>query len=75
MIEVFSLVAFRFSLGIGLYIEHEENKLIADNDSANGYSSFEGLIIRLPFVEILIGELYVPTLPPKEEATQDSAVK
>ena len=60
MIEIYTLFAFRFCLGIGLYIEHEDDKLIADKDSANGVSAFSGLIIKLPFVEILIGDLRVP---------------
>ena len=66
--EGYRIFAMRFRLGFGLYIEHDENKPIMDDDSPTGTAYFDGLVIALPFCEFLIGLLWLPTkaLHPEE---------
>lgn len=54
----YSLIAFRFKFGFGFYLEHEDNKPIMEED---GVAFFEGLVVNLPFFEILLGKLWIPT--------------
>ena len=66
--EGYRILAMRFRLGFGLYIEHDENKPIMDPDSPSCTAYFDGLVIGLPFCELLIGLLWLPTkaLPSEE---------
>lgn len=61
------MLAWRTRLGFGLYVVHEDERPIVE---VNGKDEtvvhyFEGLVINLPFVEILIGTLWSPDPEPE----------
>lgn len=62
--ESYSLLAFRFRFGIGVDIEHESNRPIMSDDRGRMETCFfEGLCVKLPFIEILWGLLWQEVLP------------
>lgn len=56
----YSFVGFRFRLGIGVGVYHEEGKLIKvpEKDGTVMIGEFDGLSFFLPFMELLWGELF-----------------
>ena len=62
------MIALRLRLGFGLYVVHEdERSIVADNGKNEMVVHyFEGLVISLPFVEILLGTLWSPDPEPTE---------
>ena len=60
----YSLFAFKFRLGFGIYIATENDRPLLENTKNIVHISFfDGLVIYLPFVEILMGTLWIPTNP------------
>jgi hypothetical protein len=62
------MIALRTRLGFGLYVVHEDERpIVADNGKNEMVVHyFEGLVISLPFVEILLGTLWSPDPEPIE---------
>ena len=65
---------WRFQLSFGLHIEHTDSDTlkVADGQYVQ-YADFEGLIVRLPFLELRFGTIWYPSQNQDQE--EENAVK
>lgn len=61
---------WRFQLSFGIHIEHTESDILKISDGTYvEYGDFEGLIVRLPFLEVRFGTLWIPTQKEDQEGS------
>lgn len=55
----YTIIAFKFMLSFGINIKHVSTMPIYSEETKEGATlgDFDGLVINLPFIEILVGSL------------------